>query len=60
MDYRCKPNKLQMVANPQIFKKKKKKQTKTQYSHSIHQVKQKPHQKPNLKKKTLLAINDNK
>ena len=41
-------------------KKKTKKQTKTQYSHSIHQVKQKPHQKPNLKKKTSLAINDNK
>ena len=57
MDYRCKPNKLQMVANPQILKKKK---TKTQYSRSIHQVKQKPHQKPNLKKKTSLAINDNK
>ena len=48
------------------FSKKKKKnkqtnkQTKTQYSRSIHQVKQKPHQKPNLKKKTSLAINDNK
>ena len=27
MDYKCKPNKLQMVANPQILKKKKKKQT---------------------------------
>ena len=61
MDYRCKPNKLQMVANPQILKKKKKnKQTKTQYSRLIHQVKKKPHQKPNLKKKTSLTINDNK
>ena len=47
-------------SKPTDFQKKKKKQTKTQYSHSIHQVKQKPHQKPNLKKKTLLAINDNK
>ena len=47
-----KPNSLQMVANPQILKKKKKKKkkqtkqnkkqkTKTQYMHPIHQVKQK-------------------
>ena len=37
-----KPNKLQMIANPQILpKKKKNKQTKTQYTHPIRQVKQK-------------------
>ena len=40
-----KPNRLQMIANPQILPKKKNKktnkQTKTQYTHPIHQVKQK-------------------
>ena len=47
-----KPNSLQMVANPQILKKRKKRKkqtnkrnkkqkTKTQYMHPIHQVKQK-------------------
>ena len=40
-----KPNRLQMIANPQILpktkNKKTNKQTKTQYTHPIHQVKQK-------------------
>ena len=38
-----KPNRLQMIANPQILPKKKQTNTqpKTQYTHPIHQVKQK-------------------